>query len=215
MNRRPRAAARRVLPILREWFDPLERATADRVTCRRGCAHCCYKFVDGGLAEGALIALHVRETMPERERAIRAGLAAQIKTLEALGSREHEARYFDAHHACVFLDQATQDCSIYSVRPASCRQHLAVSDPALCSPALNPEGVVSFIDARAVSHAFYKQLCQETLSEIPFVAGPLQSVVLIGFELLDRAPRDFERWLRTSPLVYVNPQGQLGRGATP
>jgi Fe-S-cluster containining protein len=121
------------------------------VSCRKGCAACCRYLVRISVAE----ALRIREVvagLPEdhRERVLSrsaeireaAGLAGLTVDLErglvvhrddpgeAARMEGLARRYLALDLPCPFLDEGA--CSIYSDRPASCRQH-CVSTPAdLC-----------------------------------------------------------------------------------
>jgi len=116
----------------------------------------------------------------------------QLARMRELGFEQ--AGYFHEQHACVFLDPRSCDCSIYAERPTSCRLHFVVSDPEQCSP--RHEGApVAFLDTRANAGAVFAAIVAETGSEIPFVVGPLQAVVLAGLALLELPRGRFDAWL--------------------
>ena len=106
------------------------------VSCRRGCAACCYHPVPVSLAEAHGLAALV-DAHPERE-AIEARFDAALAALERAGMLEQvrageidPRRYFALEVACPFL--VDDLCSIYDDRPAVCREHLVTSSPSYCA----------------------------------------------------------------------------------
>ncbi|HET9931856.1 MAG TPA: YkgJ family cysteine cluster protein [Polyangiaceae bacterium] len=94
----------------------LARAPAGALACKAGCDHCCYQVVGVTAAEVLTIFEHLQRTRSaeERER-IRARARQSYERGRGLSSAER----FSPEHPCVFLEGGA--CSIYEVRPLSCR----------------------------------------------------------------------------------------------
>lgn len=103
---------------LKQIMTALDKATAGLVPCKAGCSHCCYMAVNVTYQEAEAIS------------------KATGKPLQALGhdsdkttDEENIKRYEGT--PCPFL--VDNQCSIYDVRPFSCRAHYSVdSDNLLC-----------------------------------------------------------------------------------
>jgi len=94
----------------------LARAPEGALACRPGCDHCCYQVVGVTAAEAFTIHAHVVRTRSadELER-----LRAHVADLHARSRGLTSAERFSAQHPCPFLEAGS--CSIYEVRPLSCR----------------------------------------------------------------------------------------------
>ena len=94
----------------------LERAPEGALACRAGCDHCCYQVVGVTAAEAVTIHAHVtRSRGPDELERLRAHVADLYARSRGLSSAER----FSAQHPCPFL--AGGSCTIYEVRPLSCR----------------------------------------------------------------------------------------------
>jgi hypothetical protein len=94
----------------------LTHAPEGALACRAGCDHCCYQVVGVTAAEAVTIHAHLLRTRSAEELArLRAHVAELYERSRGLSSAER----FSAQHPCVFL--AGGSCSIYEVRPLSCR----------------------------------------------------------------------------------------------
>jgi hypothetical protein len=94
----------------------LARAPAGTVACQSGCDHCCYQSVGVTPPEALAIWRHVLETTSEEELdALRVRLRAFRDRTRDLSARERVSPDLP----CPFLEDHA--CSIYSVRPLSCR----------------------------------------------------------------------------------------------
>ena len=110
----------------RESCDVFDRTnaqwTAERGTelvCRAGCSLCCSLRVDVFAHEIFLIADYIRAHFsPERLSALKAQLAAHMTQVVPLTPFEHATRNI----ACPLLADDGR-CSVYEVRPLSCRRH--------------------------------------------------------------------------------------------
>jgi hypothetical protein len=96
----------------------LARAPAGAVACRAGCDHCCYQSVGVTAPEALVIFDHLSRTLSDPALArVAADVAAQRARTQGLSTAER----FSPEHPCPFLDVAAGRCTIYAVRPLSCR----------------------------------------------------------------------------------------------
>jgi Fe-S-cluster containining protein len=94
----------------------LARAPEGAVACKAGCDHCCYQGVGVTPPEALAIAEHLRRTRsPEELERLTTHLADRRDKTRGLTSAER----FSPEHPCPFLETAR--CTIYEVRPLSCR----------------------------------------------------------------------------------------------
>jgi Fe-S-cluster containining protein len=94
----------------------LARAPEGAVACKAGCDHCCYQVVGVTAAEALTIYAHLkRSRTPEELERFAAHVAELYERARGLTSAER----FSPAHPCVFLEG--KSCSIYAVRPLSCR----------------------------------------------------------------------------------------------
>lgn len=94
----------------------LAHAPSGSVACRAGCDHCCHQSVGVTPPEALTIMDHVIQSRSEAELAeLAARVATRFEETRGLSSQER----FSPDYPCVFL--ASGRCSIYEVRPLSCR----------------------------------------------------------------------------------------------
>lgn len=98
-----------------------------KASCKRGCSGCCRRLIYVTVAEAIVIQEHLEKS----------GSWTEVfrRCLEILGTvREASSvSWFRMNIACPVLS-AEDDCSAYSVRPAVCSVHFAMSKPELCHP---------------------------------------------------------------------------------
>lgn len=103
-------------------FDALNAGTIEqrqvKLACREGCALCCWLRVDLFAHEVFLIAHHVRSYFTADDMAgLMTRLAAHSAKVLPLSPFDHATRNI----ACPLLQDGR--CSVYQVRPQSCRRH--------------------------------------------------------------------------------------------
>lgn len=121
------------------------------ISCSKGCSDCCCHWVeDVNSFEAQIIADFVLRTMPEKtgtilkqcredcieldrlEKLLNDGL--NKTTLSAIDPIDLLLNlFYRQHRPCPFLD-IDGTCSIYPVRPLTCRIYVSFSDPLRCSP---------------------------------------------------------------------------------
>jgi Fe-S-cluster containining protein len=114
------------------------------VSCRKGCASCCYQAIPLSPPEVFLL-YDIVEVMPEaRQEQVLARFVEAEEQLEGKGFHERfevvttteelgelAAAYFKLGLPCPFLEGKV--CSIYDSRPASCREYLVTTPAQHCA----------------------------------------------------------------------------------
>lgn len=143
------------------------------ISCRKGCFSCCYHLIPVSAPEAWMLAdLVASFPEPRREAVMRRFDQARRKMMEAglLGGRsgspgeqpsekEKALEYFRLGIPCPFLDEGA--CSIYSKRPAVCREYLVTSPAALCSDPERNKGVTVRLH-RSLTNALARVFAQVT-----------------------------------------------------
>jgi len=210
----------------------LARAPAGAVACKAGCDHCCYQSVGVTALEALAIAAHLRATLSTEELAtVAAHVAETYRTTRGLTTAER----FSPDHPCVFLQDGR--CSVYEVRPLSCRGMNSL-DAGECATRLRePEARAAFLATGAGSRSFMEPIrafhavsagLQLSLSELYGLdMRPLDLVAAIHL-LLNGPPSTVEAWLAgetpfdealggdsTGSLGIEDLSGRLGGRPTP
>jgi len=157
----------------------LARAPSGSVACKAGCAHCCYQSVGVTPPEALAIVDHLRKTLPGAALARVASRVAEAhERTRGLSAEER----FSPEHPCVFLESGR--CSIYEVRPLSCRGMNSL-DAGECEKRLHePEARAAFLASGAGSRAFL-----EPIRAFHAVSAGLQ-LALAELSGLDMSPLD-------------------------
>lgn len=124
------------LEIDRSVAHTLKTKNGRKVTCKRGCGHCCKLHVSITEEEAALLQAAVEHARIELDwDKLRRQAQHSLKTWgeQPAGDRR-----------CVFLSERN-DCRVYEHRPAACRKYLVASDPQLCNTAKYPGGQVAVV----------------------------------------------------------------------
>ena len=118
----------------------LARAPAGTLACRAGCDHCCYQVVGVTAAEALTIFDHLQRTRTAEQReSLRARVRESYERARGLSSAER----FSPEHPCVFLEGGA--CSIYEVRPLSCRGMNSLDATECESRLRDPEARAAFL----------------------------------------------------------------------
>jgi len=129
----------------------LGRAPAGAVACRAGCDHCCYQSVGLTPPEALAIFDHLSRTLADAElERVAAHVAAYRARTRGLSTAER----FSPEHPCAFLDVAGGRCTIYEVRPLSCRGMNSL-DAGECQQRLrDPAARAAFLAAGVGGHSY-------------------------------------------------------------
>jgi len=177
----------------------LARAPAGAVACRAGCDHCCYQIVGVTPPEALAIFDHLSQTRSDGELA---RFAAQVSRRRAETRGLSAGERFSPAHPCVFLE--TGRCTIYDVRPLSCRAMNSL-DAGECQRRLrDPEARAAFVAAGLGGHSFLEPIqashavsagLQLALSELHGL--DMRPLDLIGaMDLLLNAPAELpDAWI--------------------
>jgi hypothetical protein len=131
----------------------LAKAPPGAVACKAGCDHCCHQLVGVTPPEALAIFDHLQEThSPAELESITQRIATAHEQRKGLSSDER----FSPDHPCVFL--AGGRCSIYEVRPLSCRGMNSL-DAGECSRRLRDPRVRSeFLAKGTGGHSFLEPI---------------------------------------------------------
>jgi Fe-S-cluster containining protein len=103
------------------------------VSCKKGCANCCYLLAALTPTEGLNIAERLLRDESIRPRLGELLDALKKNAVEASYKNVTTANYFEKKLKCPFLTDQNE-CSIYPFRPSMCRYHFVSSPPENCSP---------------------------------------------------------------------------------
>lgn len=152
---------------------------------------CCNSYVLVRLYEGLVIADHLKRSGRDTPE-LREGLRARADAMEAASVPAWAT-------PCVFLD-ASERCTVYSVRPTTCAQLLVYTPPELC--VARSSQIVSYTPrkeveaANAVEEAFRERLALRRKVGRRYF-GVLPRMVLVSLEAWDRT--DFRDYVRQLP----------------
>jgi Fe-S-cluster containining protein len=159
----------------------LARAPEGSVACRAGCDHCCYQAVSVTLPEALAIMRHLQATLRDEELAPLASRLAEAR--ERTRGLTPDER-FSLAHPCPFLSVADGRCTIYEVRPLTCRGMNSL-DAGECARRLRDEDArAAFLASGEGSRSFL-----EPIQAVHAVSAGLQ-VALKELYGLDMRPLD-------------------------
>lgn len=194
----------RKMTTLYDKLDPVFEKSASQLTlsCKAGCAGCCYQLTLVSLPEAVAIAEYF--LMDTQRRGLIPLLMRSF--LEQAGKippgdiKAIRQEYFHKKVPCTFLDEETKLCTIYPVRPSACRYHAVVTDPALCQPEAGIQEV-GFVDTRVVTaHVLSEANRVSKQTKIPLFLAPLPVMMLWAFKLLIEGRAAFELALKDDGL---------------
>ncbi len=171
-----------------------------KVTCRRGCDHCCYLLALITPTEAINIAEHIlkseelRVKLPELLDELRsAALAADYPNIT-------RQSYFEKGIKCPFL--VNSECSIYSHRPSPCRYHFVISDPAKCRRDAPKDVQTESLNLIPLEMEVWRLDEHVMKSPIP-VAAPIPLTVLWAMKyIIDRSDMSSEDGQLLKDIVY-------------
>ena len=203
----------RKMVALYEKLDPaVARSTAHLpISCKAGCAGCCYLLALISLPEGVAIAEYFLEDT-QRRNLIPLLMRSFYEQIQAMPSgtltfKEIREAYFAKKVPCTFLDTETNLCTIYPVRPGACRYHLVVTDPKLCMPEAGPQEVARANTLEADGHLFSEANRVSNQTKMPLFVAPLPVMMLWAFKLLIEGRKAFEDALKDENLGTMSLQG--------
>jgi Fe-S-cluster containining protein len=96
----------------------LAQAPPGSVACRAGCDHCCYQVVGVTPPEGLAIVDELRRTRTSEQLGV---LTAHVTELDEKARGLGSSARFSPDFPCPLLDVPSGRCTVYEVRPLSCR----------------------------------------------------------------------------------------------
>ncbi len=156
-----------------------------RVSCRKGCSHCCYYPVLTSIPEALLLYRGIT-----RKRLWTSKLKADFeKAAERVLGLNLEV-WMLSKIPCPLLDETNNTCKAYEVRPFSCRTVYTRSDPHYCEPS-HSAGLPPLLDRKKAIQSMIetetKLLARHRIGRIVL---PLSTSVLLA-ERLDKGDIDF------------------------
>jgi len=142
----------RVFELFEQYQQMVIQHNNYKVSCKRGCAYCCNHWVeDVNSFEAEIIAEYLKKYFPDKIETIVAQSIedeAVLNNIEKLtldkmnvtgdtGAIDHIdlvlSVFYQMNRPCPLLSESGA-CSIYKVRPLTCRIYMSFSDNALCAP---------------------------------------------------------------------------------
>lgn len=140
-----------------------------KLSCKKGCSHCCMQMVEVTTDEGRLILKYIKENNIQYDQ----------QKLERHAQMEHDPDKWwnlkNEEKECIFLKN--NECQIYPVRPISCRKYFVITDPIICGDPNSPDvGVMIIPDAEILASAAFDLDKNESYYEnMPKVLVKLQT----------------------------------------
>jgi Fe-S-cluster containining protein len=171
-------------------------------TCAEGCSHCCNLEIPMTRAEGETLVTWLRANRTDAELdAIRARLRDWLAwyrgayVAHVAGGLTRVETFFRHAPMCSLLED--RRCTVYPVRPVTCRNHLVSSPASVCDPAVGTGDSAGMLD---VAQATYEHVV-EIRRVIERQGGSfLASVHLLPEWLIHLLEVEREPW-RTAPPV--------------
>lgn len=145
-----------ILNLFEKYQHEVIQSSPYAVTCKKGCGICCFHWAEDVYSfEGAILAEHIRTNfgpkIPSMVKALQQDLAwlQRIKSavasamekpdyMKALGKTDPYdvvlSGFYQLKRPCPLLGK-NGSCSVYPVRPLTCRIYVSFSHPRYCRPA--------------------------------------------------------------------------------
>lgn len=175
-------------------YATLGRAAHERhhnvtVTCRAGCAYCCYQKVLVDAGQGAIIYLYLRQ-QGRWTPALMEALAAADKAMAPVSHHD----WLATRTPCVFLKEerfGEGRCTVYPVRPIGCAATVSTAgDPPMCAVpgAKGFQALLVFDEPFKVMTDIYSNV-MEAVGETEPMIMTLPAAVLYGHAMVEGLPR--------------------------
>lgn len=109
-----------IYEIVDSWIEQVYRKF--EIGCKERCIHCCHILNTVHFAESVFILKHVKAKNIYDEN--KANVLDEVSMFRSKSDSVKEKNYVKLGRKCIFLNRKNL-CSIYSIRPVSCRTHLA------------------------------------------------------------------------------------------
>lgn len=148
------SAGKKLTPRLMSYLDSaVDWFVKDRgfkLTCKKGCSHCCYILTLTTKKEVDYIKKFLKKNPKISRKKRDIPDKFKFERFEATGENladEYVVKVSPRTRRCRFLND-DNSCSIYDVRPIMCRVYLAVTPPKNCDTVKNNGEIVSTVDTR-------------------------------------------------------------------
>jgi Fe-S-cluster containining protein len=142
-----------ILPVLQSLDDSMIAGIASqlsqigrKISCKAGCAACCRQMIPISIFEAEALTVWIRSLPEARQRELEQRFHEVLRKLADAGlidrlvsedwfaatetSQQMALDYLYQRVACPFLED--ESCSIYPIRPLSCREYAVTSPPEHC-----------------------------------------------------------------------------------
>lgn len=139
------------------WVKETESSKGVINVCAKGCSSCCTQPILINQLEKMLILDWVNENFATEEKNELKKKLKLIQTkvkqlkrpriMDEFGIKKYRKAYNDLKVACLFLNEQDQTCTIYDVRPMSCKTYFEYQSAQKCEDMIDSDTSVSFDDA--------------------------------------------------------------------
>ncbi len=161
-----------VLSHVDEEIKVIEKEVGLNKSCEIGCAHCCYFPIMVTKLEVKLMLQYIEQLPLERKEKMMEHFQQYVKTfapqLEQIKDLDYQKdvnfkhQYKKLNLPCMLLDEQTNTCLAYEVRPTPCRTYMNYVPPKVCSEQHVPKEPISY----EFLHNFYVQGMDEIIQTI-------------------------------------------------
>ncbi len=150
-----------MLKLFEEYQNAVVNNSPYTVSCKTGCSQCCYHWVeDVNSFEAEIISEYIKENYPERIDKIIRQCGEDIEVLGRIEELTIEkvksfsdsedidhidlalSAFYQMKKMCPLLSEKGV-CTVYKVRPLTCRMYLSFYDPSFCNPDYQDQEIVS------------------------------------------------------------------------
>jgi len=206
VDKRAKQLGRKVLQVYQAVDPEVDRRVAELpvpVRCTKGCSGCCHLLTMVTLPEAIAIAEHVLPSPPMLALEVEGYVARVHAIMDRFRDRPLNAQtWFESAIPCLFLT-ASRQCRVYPVRPAPCRYHYVVSDPARCDPPNDRE--VHKVDTRQAVLVVLSEVARMSRREsVDLYIAPLPIMFLWAIKFLVEGREAFDTALERTDLGWLD-----------
>lgn len=169
----------------------------DELHCRPGCGYCCHLKVSVSIAEALIILDYLREH--DRQQLYKE-LIKSLNEPFAQRAVADNSWWVKNTIPCLFLDKSTLLCSIYEVRPFSCRAYHSL-DALRCKTGYfnrTEIGIPCYLDFKR-SRELYSVAFERALAQLGLQSAQFELSSTIGLFL--QSPGLVKQWAQGEPVL--------------
>ncbi|WP_010093519.1 YkgJ family cysteine cluster protein [Ornithinibacillus scapharcae] len=143
-----------LLEVVSSEITSMEDHVGLSVTCRSGCAFCCYFPIIINEMEAKLMQKAIDAFPEDRKKQLEEHLnhyyqsyATNLKSIKELdfeNDTDFKMNYRKLIMPCPLLNTETNQCMAYEIRPIPCRTYVNYTNPKVCADNLMPKETISF-----------------------------------------------------------------------